>query len=190
MTPPEAQDPNTIHWPDGDVVGLARGTVALVDTDPEWERLYHAVATDISAALGDAVDQVEHVGSTAVPGLPAKPIVDIAVVLTEGTNIGDVVSALENAGFIHCGDKGDEGGVLFVFENRPEHRLAHIHVHAPGDHQWDQYLRFRDRLLAEPSLRAAYAQLKKRLAGELSMNRGAYTAAKAKFITEVLDRTE
>jgi GrpB-like predicted nucleotidyltransferase (UPF0157 family) len=129
---------------------------------------------------------VEHVGSTAVPGLAAKPILDVVVGLAPGADPDRVIAALEPLGYQFRGDKGTEGGVLLVLEDRPAHRVAHLHLVGHGDAQWRRYLALRDRLRGDPATRAAYARLKERLAARFSGDRRAYTAAKAAFIARLL----
>jgi len=77
-------------------------------------------------------------------------------------------------------------GLLLVLEDRPAHRIAHLHVVGHGDAQWHRYLALRDRLRCDPAARAAYAQLKRGLAAQFAGDRPAYTAAKAAFITQLL----
>jgi GrpB-like predicted nucleotidyltransferase (UPF0157 family) len=74
--------------------------------------------------LGDLAVAIEHVGSTAVPGLVAKPILDLAVGLAPGADPDHAITAIERLGYVFRGDKGDIGGLLFVLEDRPAHRLA------------------------------------------------------------------
>lgn len=143
---------------------------------------FDRLARRLESALGELAIAVEHVGSTAVPGLAAKPILDVAVGLAPGTCTENVMVALEPLGLIHRGDKGDSGGVLFVMEDKPEHRLAHIHVVGYGDGQWRRYLRVRDRLRADPDARAAYAALKQDLAERFPDDRASYTAGKDSFL--------
>jgi GrpB-like predicted nucleotidyltransferase (UPF0157 family) len=129
---------------------------------------------------------VEHVGSTAIPGLTAKPILDVLIGLAPGTDPDRVIATLERLGFQDRGDKGDDGGRLLVLEDRPAHRVAHLHLVGHGDALWRRYLTLRDRLRGDPDARAAYAGLKARLAARFSEDRRAYTAAKAAFITRLL----
>jgi GrpB-like predicted nucleotidyltransferase (UPF0157 family) len=171
--------------PNDTVLGLAYGKVRLVDSDPGWPRAFQRLAAELRLALGSLAVAVEHVGSTAVPGLAAKPILDIAVGLAPDADTAQVIAILEPLGWNFRGDKGD-AGLLFVLEDRPAHRVAHLHIVGYGDARWRRYLVFRDRLRTDPATRAAYAQLKRRLAEEFVWDRRAYTAAKDSFITGLL----
>jgi GrpB-like predicted nucleotidyltransferase (UPF0157 family) len=170
-------------------VGLEYGRVALVvDEDGAWPVAFERFADAIRASVpGDAV-RIEHVGSTAVPGLVSKPIIDIAIGLADATNVSDVRAKLERLGYEFRGDKGDQGGLLFVLEDAPKHRVAHLHVVRHGDPSWMRYLRFRDRLRSDAADRVAYAEVKLRLARQHPNDRAAYTAGKEAFITDVLSR--
>ncbi len=127
---------------------------------------------------------IEHVGSTAVDGLVAKPIVDVAVRFRAGVDEHDVVWDLEARGYRFRGDKDGEGGLLFVVEDEPRRRIVHVHVVRDGDRQWQRYLRSRDRLRTKPDVREAYTVLKKELAWRFADDRAAYTAAKCAFLDE------
>jgi GrpB-like predicted nucleotidyltransferase (UPF0157 family) len=165
-------------------LGLMYGEVQLVPGgDPGWETEAHRFSDALRAALGPEAVGVEHVGSTAVPGLTAKPILDFAVGLTPEAETGRVTTALEALGYEFRGDAGDEGGLVFVLEVRPRFRVAHVHVVRHGDAQWRRYLFVRDRLRADPEARAAYAELKIGLAERYPNDRASYTAAKGSFFT-------
>src|SRR5262245_22075319 len=127
-------------------VGLDQGEVVVAPYHPGWPEAFATVAAMVRQALGDAAVAVAHVGSTAVPGLVAKPIIDVAVGMASGADVAAVIDALEEAGFLYRGDNGDDGGRLFVLETSPGHRVAHVHAVDHGDLRWQQYLAFRDRL--------------------------------------------
>ena len=173
-------------WLGDSALGLAYGQVRLAPNDPGWPGAFRRLAVELRATLGDLAVAVEHVGSTAVPGLAAKPILDVVVGLAPGTDPDRVITALAPLGAQFRGDKGGEGGLLLVIEDQPAHRVAHLHLVGHGDRQWRRYLALRDRLRADPAARTAYAQLKGRLAGRFSGDRRAYTAAKAAFIGHLL----
>ena len=174
------------NWLGGTYLGLTYGQVRLVSGDPSWPEAFQRLAAELRAALGELAVAVEHVGSTAVSGLAAKPILDIAIGLAPGINPIGVITPLQPLGARFRGDKGDEGGLLLVLEDRPAHRVAHLHVVGYGDAQWRRYLALRDRLRADQAVRSAYAQLKGDLAAQFSGDHRAYTAAKAAFIQQLL----
>jgi GrpB-like predicted nucleotidyltransferase (UPF0157 family) len=175
-----------VAWHVPNRLGLDHGEVALSPSDPYWANAFEEFARMLRTALGDALGAVEHVGSTAVPGLVAKPIVDIAIQLRAGADVRAVTAILTQVGLEYRGDNGDEGGRLFVLNSRPNHRVAHVHVVERGDRCWPLYLLFRDRLRADPSARRRYADVKQDLAGRFPHDRPKYTAGKAHFIRRLL----
>lgn len=168
----------------GSGLGLARGEVRLVPSTSSWQAAYERLAPTLRAALGDLAIAVEHIGSTAVPGLPAKPILDIAVGLRPRVDEGAVVEALEGLGFIYRGAAQDDDGLnlMFGWEDAPRRRLANLHVVAHGGRRWREWVGFRDRLRADDQLRDEYAALKADLARRFPNDRQAYIAGKDAFV--------
>jgi GrpB-like predicted nucleotidyltransferase (UPF0157 family) len=167
-------------------VGLKRGTVALRPYDSAWVEIAHEeIATIHDALQGVAVD-AQHVGSTAVPGVLSKPIIDIAVAAPPPLNAEVLVQRLTSAGYVFRGDKGTEGGLLFVRTDEQEVRTVHVHVVSADSIEWANYLRFRDMLRRDPRLRDAYERLKRDAAARFPHDRASYTAAKHVFIRGAL----
>jgi len=108
-------------------LGLRRGTVRVDEHREGWEQAYRELANELAQVVGPIAAAIEHVGSTAVPDLPAKPIVDIAIGVRP-ENQSTLLDRLRGAGYVDRGDKGDQGGYLFAVTapNDPEFRLAHI----------------------------------------------------------------
>ncbi len=169
--------------------GLNKGDVRLTESDPRWATLGDRLAADIRRALGGALVDIEHVGSTAVPGLAAKPIIDRAVGLRPAAETEPIIATFESLQYEFRGDAGQEGGLVFVLSDRPLHRVAHLHVVIYGDHQWRQYLKFRDRLRVDSGARNAYAELKRHLSQKLPNIRKACTDGKSEFVEELLSET-
>jgi GrpB-like predicted nucleotidyltransferase (UPF0157 family) len=169
-----------------ETLGLEYGQVRLAEHDQEWKIAFEREATRLRTTLATLALAVEHVGSTAVPGLISKPILDIAVGLDAAADHDLLIARLESLGYIFRGDAGDEGGLLFVLEDRPGRRVAHVHAVRFRDDQWRRYLAVRDRLRTDQAARTAYAQLKRRLAGQFADDRRAYTAAKSSFIARLV----
>lgn len=168
------------------MLGLKRHTVRVVPHDPAWADAAAAECARLRAAGGDLLLDVQHVGSTAVPGLPSKPILDFAAAIADPDALPALIERVAAAGYRYAGDGKEMGGQLFVKETAPDLRVAHLHVVAPDDPQWRNYLAFRDALRADAALRARYAHLKESLATVFPEKRRAYTAAKQDFVDRAL----
>lgn len=167
-------------------IGLQRHIVRLMDHQAEWASLFEAETARLRDLIGDYLLDVQHVGSTAIPGLRAKPILDIAAAIRSQGDIPAIVAVLASNGYLDRGDGGRDGGYLLVRESEPDVRMVHLHLVETTDRQWAGYLAFRDILRADPVLRGQYAALKETLAAEFPADRAAYTQGKHAFITQVL----
>lgn len=163
-------------------IGLDRQSVRVVEHDSRWSAAFSEVANSLASVLPPEVARIEHVGSTSVPGLPAKPILDIAIGLVIDLSEPDLEDRLSRLDLEFVGDFERYGGRLFLAENGPNVAAIHVHVVSIGDPQWSRYLSFRDGLRADSQLAADYAQLKQRLASEHRNDRPGYTAAKFDFV--------
>lgn len=170
------------------MLGLKRGTVLLVPSNPGWEVVFAGEKASLQRQLGRLVLDIQHIGSTAVPGLEAKPILDIAIAVAVAAEsmIALLRLPLSALGYLDRGDSGANGGYLFVKEIAPEVRSHHVHVVSMHDMQWHRYLFFRDRLRSDAGLRSEYAALKQSLARRFADDRVGYTTGKQDFIGRVL----
>ena len=168
------------------MIGLRLGIVRVVAHRSAWRGLFEEERRVLQKHIGGFVEDIQHVGSTAVPGLAAKPILDIALAVASEDAIAQCVQALCDCGYIDRGDQGGEGGYLVVKERAPDLRTHHLHIVTLTDPQWSGYLRFRDALREDESLRIRYSQLKRDLQRQHSRDRLAYTVAKHDFIRAVM----
>ncbi len=168
------------------MIGLERHTVRLVEYQPEWAKRAEAACRAVRRTAGDLLVDVQHVGSTAVPGLPAKPVLDPAAALPSLEVVPELVERLTGIGYIYRGDAGDSGGHLFVRDSAPDVRTIHLHVVLLNGDQWRNYLRFRDALRRDDRLRGQYAELKRELKARFPADRKSYTEGKHDFIRGVL----
>lgn len=161
----------------------------VVDHHGGWARLASEACEQVRKAGGEMIVDVQHVGSTSVPDLPAKPILDLAAAVNALDAIPDLVRNLSALGYVYRGDAADQGGHLFVCEPEPDIRTIHLHVVTHDDAQWHNYLRFRDLLSADAALRRRYAALKRELCARFPNDRKSYTESKQDFIRGVLSTT-
>ena len=169
------------------MLGVQRGTVRLVPYSPEWERQFEEEERLLRAAIGDHVIDIQHVGSTAIPGLDAKPIIDIAVAVRRLGEAEKYVEPLDCLGYEFRREAGVPGRYLFAKGNPRTH---HVHIVEWNSELWQNYLLFRGCLRQHEGVAREYATIKRELARKFETDRGAYTAAKAAFIDSVLKRAK
>ena len=160
--------------------------VVVLAYDPSWPALFQSLRSRIADALGDLATAIEHVGSTAVPRLAAKPIIDIDVLLRSETLLPDVIERLAALGYVHQGDLGVPGREAFLAPaNDPPH---HLYVCPPDSAEFRRHVAFRDYLRAHPKAAKIYGNLKIVLAERFREDRKAYNNAKTEFVREVTGR--
>ena len=169
------------------MIGLKRGTVRLTVHQDEW--IYEAENTikELKELLGDTAIDIQHIGSTAVSSIHAKPIIDIVVGVRELNDIQPYIKALRGNGFVFRGE-AVSGQILFVKGNFEEDlRTHHIHVVRWSGSEWNNYINFRDYLNAFPEKALLYDECKQRLAIQFPSNRKCYTERKRKLIDTFLE---
>ncbi|MFC6837175.1 GrpB family protein [Halomarina ordinaria] len=168
-------------------LGLARGTVRLEPHDERWHRAFEREAARLRDLLGPRLQRVEHVGSTAVPGLSAKPVLDLSVAVASLAVARACVPRLERAGYQHR--PGDPvADRVFLARGPADRRTHYLTLTERGSDTWHDHLAFRDALRDDPETRRAYARLKRHLAARHPTERAAYTDAKSAFVERVLGR--
>jgi GrpB-like predicted nucleotidyltransferase (UPF0157 family) len=172
---------------DGDRLGLRENRVRVVPHDPDWPLLGRNLCRQLREAAGDHALDVAHVGSTAVPGLEAKPILDLALGTPTDALDPTLSEILHDLGYRFVADTGAAGGHLFALRTAPDVSVVHVHVVAYGGAQWHNYLVFRDVLRGDPQVRRTYAEVKRRLGERYPEDRAAYTAGKHDFVRWVLE---
>jgi GrpB-like predicted nucleotidyltransferase (UPF0157 family) len=155
--------------------------IEIVDYDAAWPQEFEQLRDRAAAAVGELAVAIEHVGSTAVPGLAAKPVIDLVVVV-EPDRVQAAVDRLSAIGYVHRGNLGVEGREAF---DAPEgERRHHLYVSPTDSEELRAQLAFRDRLRESPALAARYEALKRELAVTFRHDRPGYTEAKTDFVTE------
>jgi GrpB-like predicted nucleotidyltransferase (UPF0157 family) len=161
------------------------GPIEIVDYDPAWPALYELEATRIRSALADRVKLIAHVGSTSVPGLPAKPLIDIVLEVPDSSDEGAYVPMLEAEGYTLRARESD----WF------EHRLfkgpdtdVNLHTFSAGCAEVDRVIRFRDRLRTNSEDRELYLSTKRELAAQPWTYMQQYADAKTAIVNEILAR--
>jgi GrpB-like predicted nucleotidyltransferase (UPF0157 family) len=167
--------------------GRERRNVVIVDPDPAWPERFARERLRIGEAIGEVACPVAHIGSTAVPGLAAKPIVDILVVLEDVEDVEDesaYLPQLERAGYtLRVREPGHR---MF----RTPQRDVHVHIWGQDDPEVGRHLAFRDRLRASAEDREAYERLKRKLAQQNWDDTNHYAQAKGPLVEEILTRSD
>jgi GrpB-like predicted nucleotidyltransferase (UPF0157 family) len=168
--------------------GLDDSSVEVVAYDDSWPLRFEAEATAISQALGAPIHAVHHIGSTSIPGMPAKPIIDMAVAAEPSTfpsMLNAYVAGLGRLGYDYCGDWGHHGGHYFA-KSAGRQRVCGVQLHPADSADLADVIRFRDAARTDPRLFRDYADLKVALARSFSRDRGLYLWHKGHWLNDRL----
>jgi GrpB-like predicted nucleotidyltransferase (UPF0157 family) len=169
-----------------DALGLERRAVRLAAYDPRWPALYELERTRLLQLQGESAPHIVHIGSTAVPGLAAKPVIDLMIGVSGGDARAALIEPLQPAGYVH-GDSDVVAGRLYFKRDDARGRRTHqASVCALDGVFWREHLVFRDALRADAALCAAYLDLKRALATRFPHDRVAYSNAKSEFVAAAL----
>lgn len=164
------------------MIGLKRGTLKLLPYDKHWEKEYLSEAARLESNLENNILRIAHIGSTSIPGIRSKPVIDIAM---EVADLSQTRKLLEKLEYEYLGDRRSDGDHFFA-KGPDENRTHYMHVSTIENSQFDKYIRFRDSLRNNKDLAQKYDQLKTDLMNKHKQDRGRYTAAKSNFINEVI----
>jgi GrpB-like predicted nucleotidyltransferase (UPF0157 family) len=161
-------------------------TVLVLDYDPNWPVVFQSLRKRIAETLGDMAAAIEHVGSTAVPNLAAKPIIDIDVLLASEAMLPAAIERLASLGYIHQGNLGvPEREAFLAPAGDPLH---HLYVCPPRSAEFRRHLAFRNYLRAHPQDAKVYGELKRALASQFREDRPGYVNAKGEYVEELTSR--
>jgi len=162
-------------------------TIEVAPYDPGWVREFEREAAQWRDVLGDEIVAVHHVGSTAIPGLAAKPIIDLLVVVRNIERVDDLDAEMTARGYLPRGEYGIPGRRYFI-KGTEIHRTHHIHVFGIGNPDIPRHLEFRDYVIAHSEVAREYGRLKEELAAAHPHDIDAYIAGKDGFIKDVQAR--
>lgn len=168
------------------MVGLEPGTVELAEWSPGWRAAYEREAARLRGLAAGRLLGVEHVGSTAVEALVARPVVDVLALASDENGVVGTTTLLTEAGYERRPDDDGEDRVALA-RGPPDERTHHVSVTPAGSDAHREQVAFRSALQADPELRAEYAGLKRELATTHPDEPAAYTDAKSAFVERVLD---
>lgn len=159
--------------------------VIVVPYDRQWQKEFEKIKVDISAVLGQLAVSIEHVGSTSVEGLWAKPILDIDVIISDNKFLPQVIDKLESIGYRHEGNLGIEGREAFCYDNKPEFMLHHLYVCPMDSKELKRHLVFRDYLRTHSDAVQEYSQVKREGAALFPEDIDAYIQFKSPIIEKI-----
>jgi len=171
------------------MIGLKRGVVELRTHNPQWEELFKQEKELISSVIADFLVDIQHIGSTAIPNIVAKPIIDIAVAIDSLDNIEKIIPPLKNIGFIYRGEQGIPDRHMFV-KGGENYRTHHLHVMQKDHYEWDKHILFRDFLKKHSNDAKQYSELKKLLFIRFGNDREKYTDSKSEFIQNIIEKAK
>ena len=171
--------------------------IIIENYSPQWPVAFEQLKTVYNSRLQPFIEGIEHVGSTAVPGLAAKPILDIDIIIKDKTHFGRIKATLESWGYYYEGERGIPGREAFAKQtgttpedgsgkNWPAH---HLYVCLQDSYSLRNHLSLRDFLRTNPGIAEQYGQLKKQLAEKYRYDIDSYVENKTAFITAILEKT-
>jgi GrpB-like predicted nucleotidyltransferase (UPF0157 family) len=172
----------TITWRYA-VLGLEKGVVRLVPYSPDWKLFFILEKAHLQQVLGSAILDIQHIGSTSIPGMPAKPIIDIAIGVQDFERARPCIPLIEGLGYEYRGEFGIPHRHYFVKGNP---RLFHLHMSEITSNEWKNALLFRNYLCRHPEAAKEYALLKQQLASKYTQDREAYLEGKTEFIQRII----
>ena len=167
------------------MTGLKRNKVELEEYNPKWAKDFEVEKANLTQILGDDAIGIHHIGSTAIPGISAKPIIDIAVEVESFNLLDELDDTLKEQGFIYRSIHDEPGYKLYI-KGGEDYRSHHIHFYEKGSKKLKNDLYFRDYLIEHPETAQKYDALKQNLASKYPDDRKKYTKGKKEFIEKVL----
>ncbi|MBD3208477.1 MAG: GrpB family protein [Candidatus Nealsonbacteria bacterium] len=171
------------------IIGLERGRVRLSPYNPRWKKLYEQERKRIVSVIGGHILDIQHVGSTSIPGVKAKPIIDIAIGVRDLKTGRNCIKPLEELGYEYKHDAGIKGRHFFA-KGSEKNRTYYVHVEKLNGQLWKNHILFRDYLRAHKQAVREYNKIKEGLAEKYKDDRDSYSAEKNSFIEEIIRKAE
>ena len=159
--------------------------VTVIPYSDQWERDFLKIKDEIKSALGELAESIEHVGSTSVQGLSAKPVIDIDVVISDSSVLSDVIAALGRIGYQHEGDLGITGREAFRYDGKDHLQKHHLYVCPEDSPELRRHIALRDYLRFHPEAAAEYSRIKEEGAALYPEDIDRYIEYKTPFIEKI-----
>lgn len=168
-------------------LGLKRGTVQLEPHDKQWDEAAIQTIKNLKSILGDDAVDIQHIGSTAIPAIKAKPIIDIVVGVTDFDRIISYNEQLQKEGIFYRGSDVEHQLLYVMGDEESDTRTHHIHIVKWNGTEWKNYIHFRDYLNDNENMALQYQKVKEELESKYADNRGLYTKGKKEIIDIILN---
>jgi GrpB-like predicted nucleotidyltransferase (UPF0157 family) len=170
-------------------IGLKHGIVKLSEYRKGWVSLYEVEHQKLKSALSDFVSDIQHIGSTSVPGLYAKPIIDIIIGVKILKNYVEYIDILKIIGY-KFREYASEPNRKFFAKGNNNFRTHHLHIVEIDTEEWNKHIIFRDYLIDHKETADKYASLKYKMSKKFPEDRNEYTVAKSRFINMIVDKAK
>lgn len=167
-------------------MSLKRGYVELSNYDSKWQEEYRKEEKILKNVLKDKIIEIHHIGSTSIPGVKAKPIIDILIVITNLNAINEIEELLKDYNYTNRGKQGVEDRIFFAKGNE-DARSHYIHFTEPNSDTYYNQMYFKKYLIDNPEYIKKYNDLKEELANKFANDRPMYTKGKSEFIKNVIE---
>jgi len=164
-------------------IGLEKGVVRLAPYSSEWPKLFEEEEKLLRGLIGKCVIDIQHIGSTSIPGMTAKPILDIGIAIARFQEGKRCVKPIESLGYEYRGENGIPGRHYFA---KGDPRTHHLHMLELDSEEWRKHITFRNFLRENKEMAREYARLKRDLAEKFRNDRLSYTEGKSDFVAAIL----
>jgi len=165
------------------IIGLEKGIVRLASYSPEWKNIFEQEKKLLQSSIGSYIIEIQHIGSTSIPGMVAKPIIDIGIAVERFEEGVVCIKPMENLGYIYNGENGIPRRHYF---DKGDPTAYHLHMLEQDSDEWKKHITFRDFLRNNEEAAKEYARLKQQLAVKFRHDRLSYTNGKSEFIKHIL----
>ena len=162
--------------------------VEVVSYDPNWQSDFERIERELADALAELAVGIEHIGSTSVCGLSAKPCIDIDVIIRDYSVFPEVVSSLSEIGYVHEGDLGIQGREAFAYTGKEHLKKHHLYVCPRESAELNRHIKFRDYLRSNPDAVLRYSAIKEEAARLFPNDIDKYIEYKSPFIQEIYEK--
>lgn len=168
-------------------IGLEKGIVRLAPYSPEWAKIFEREEKLLQSSIGKYIIEIQHIGSTSIPGMMAKPIIDIGIAIERFEEGVVCIKPMGNLGYIYNGEKGIPRRHYF---DKGDPTAYHLHMLEQDSDEWKKHIAFRDFLRNNEEAVKEYARLKQQLAAKFRHDRLSYTEGKSEFVERILKTAE